>query len=43
MDQLFRLFRVDAAEAERIAQAPDDWRAQRFDPVPGETEFIPLP
>ena len=28
---------------ERIAQAQADWSAQRFDPVPGETEFIPLP
>jgi redox-sensitive bicupin YhaK (pirin superfamily) len=28
---------------ERIHQAEDDWEAQRFDPVPGETEFIPLP
>lgn len=27
----------------RIVQAQDDWQAQRFDPVPGETEFIPLP
>ena len=28
---------------ERIAQAQDDWAAQRFERVPGETEFIPLP
>jgi redox-sensitive bicupin YhaK (pirin superfamily) len=28
---------------ERIAQAADDWAAQRFERVPGETEFIPLP
>lgn len=28
---------------ERIVQAADDWAAQRFDRVPGETEFIPLP
>jgi redox-sensitive bicupin YhaK (pirin superfamily) len=27
----------------RIEPARDDWRAQRFDSVPGETEFIPLP
>jgi redox-sensitive bicupin YhaK (pirin superfamily) len=32
-----------ASSAERIEQAKDDWRAQRFAPVPGETEFIPLP
>jgi len=28
---------------ERIEQAKADWQAQRFGPVPGETEFIPLP
>lgn len=27
----------------RIDQAADDWAAQRFAAVPGETEFIPLP
>ena len=27
----------------RIRQAGDDWAAGRFDAVPGETEFIPLP
>lgn len=27
----------------RLQRAADDWRAQRFDAVPGETEFIPLP
>ncbi|HMO45563.1 MAG TPA: pirin family protein [Rubrivivax sp.] len=32
-----------SSRKERILQAQDDWRAQRFDPVPGETEFIPLP
>ncbi|WP_280152929.1 pirin family protein [Piscinibacter sp. XHJ-5] len=32
-----------ASSAERIEQAKDDWRHQRFAPVPGETEFIPLP
>jgi len=34
--------RLDAS-AELILAAEDKWRAQRFDPVPGETEFIPLP
>ena len=29
------------ARAHRAAKA--DWRAGRFAPVPGETEFIPLP
>jgi redox-sensitive bicupin YhaK (pirin superfamily) len=28
---------------ERIEQAKDDWKNDRFDRVPGETEFIPLP
>jgi hypothetical protein len=32
-----------ATSRERIRAAEDDWRAQRFPPVPGETEFIPLP
>jgi len=27
----------------RIEQAKDDWREGRFDPVPGDDEFIPLP
>jgi hypothetical protein len=27
----------------RIRQAAEDWKARRFDAVPGETEFIPLP
>jgi redox-sensitive bicupin YhaK (pirin superfamily) len=32
-----------SSRAERIAEAKADWLAQRFGPVPGETEFIPLP
>jgi redox-sensitive bicupin YhaK (pirin superfamily) len=28
---------------ERMERAKRDWAAQRFAPVPGETEFIPLP
>jgi redox-sensitive bicupin YhaK (pirin superfamily) len=32
-----------ASTRERIEQAKQDWREQRFPPVPGETEFIPLP
>ncbi len=32
-----------SSRKERIQQAADDWEAQRFDRVPGETEFIPLP
>jgi redox-sensitive bicupin YhaK (pirin superfamily) len=32
-----------SSSAERIQQAADDWRGQRFAQVPGETEFIPMP
>ncbi|MBO0332127.1 pirin family protein [Sneathiella sp. CAU 1612] len=28
---------------ERIERAKDDWRAQRFDGVPGDDSFVPLP
>lgn len=32
-----------SSSAERIEQAKDNWRNQRFDAVPDETEFIPMP
>jgi hypothetical protein len=32
-----------ASRRERLLQAGEDWEAQRFPAVPGETEFIPLP
>lgn len=32
-----------SSRRERIAQAAQDWQAQRMGQVPGETEFIPLP
>jgi hypothetical protein len=32
-----------SSSGERIEQAKRDWREGRFDPVPGETERIPLP
>lgn len=32
-----------SSRQERIAQAAADWDAGRFEAVPGETEFIPLP
>jgi redox-sensitive bicupin YhaK (pirin superfamily) len=32
-----------SSRRERIEQAKEDWRTGRFTPVPGETEFIPLP
>ncbi len=39
----FMAWNFVSSRKERIVQAQDDWRAQRFDAVPGETEFIPLP
>jgi len=32
-----------SSSPERIEQAKTEWREQRFDPVPGERDFIPLP
>ena len=32
-----------SSSRERIEQAKEDWREQRFAPVPDESEFIPLP
>jgi hypothetical protein len=32
-----------SSSPQRIEQAKQDWRDNRFDPVPGEIEFIPLP
>ena len=32
-----------SSRRERIREAARQWEAQRFPPVPGETEFIPLP
>ena len=32
-----------SSSRQRIEQAKDDWREGRFDPVPGDDEFIPLP
>jgi redox-sensitive bicupin YhaK (pirin superfamily) len=32
-----------ASSRERIALAKDRWANRQFAPVPGETEFIPLP
>jgi len=32
-----------SSRPERIEQAKAEWKAGRFDTVPGETEFIPLP
>lgn len=32
-----------SSRPERIEQAKEDWRRARFDTVPGDSEFIPLP
>ena len=32
-----------SSSKDRIEQAKDDWRGGRFDPVPGDDDFIPLP
>ena len=32
-----------SSSKDRIDQAKADWKDGRFEPVPGETEFIPLP
>ncbi|HEY9237286.1 MAG TPA: pirin family protein [Burkholderiaceae bacterium] len=39
----FMVWNFVSSRRERILQAQDDWEAQRFERVPGETEFIPLP
>lgn len=39
----FMVWNFVSSRKERIAAAQDDWQAQRFERVPGETEFIPLP
>jgi redox-sensitive bicupin YhaK (pirin superfamily) len=32
-----------SSSRERIERAKQDWREQKFEPVPGDSEFIPLP
>ena len=39
----FVVWNFVSSRKERIVQAQDDWEAERFEHVPGETEFIPLP
>ncbi len=41
--QRFLFWNFVSSSKERLIKAADDWEAQRFDKVPGETEFIPLP
>ena len=39
----FIVWNFVSSRKQRIVQAQDDWEAQRFERVPGETEFIALP
>jgi redox-sensitive bicupin YhaK (pirin superfamily) len=39
----FMVWNFVSSRKERIVQAQEDWRAQRFDLVPGESDYIPLP
>jgi redox-sensitive bicupin YhaK (pirin superfamily) len=39
----FMVWNFVSSRRQRIVQAQEDWQAQRFAKVPGETEFIPLP
>jgi redox-sensitive bicupin YhaK (pirin superfamily) len=39
----FMVWNFVSSSKERIIQAQQDWAEQRFEKVPGETEFIPLP
>ena len=39
----FMVWNFVSSRKDRIVAAQDDWQAQRFERVPGETEFIPLP
>jgi hypothetical protein len=39
----FIVWNFVSSRRERIVQAQEDWSAQRFPTVPGESEFIPLP
>ena len=39
----FMVWNFVASRKERIVQAQEDWQAQRFEKVPGDLEFIPLP
>ncbi|MEH6526926.1 MAG: pirin family protein [Sneathiella sp.] len=39
----FMYWNFVSTQKSRIEQAKEDWRAQRFDSVPEETDFVPLP
>ena len=42
-ERRFLYWNFVSSSKERIEEAKADWRAGRFQAVPGETEFIPLP
>lgn len=42
-EERFIFWNFVSSAKERLRQAADDWRDQRFPKVPKETEFIPLP
>jgi redox-sensitive bicupin YhaK (pirin superfamily) len=43
LGQRFIAWNFVSSHKERLLQARDDWMAQRFPTVPGETECIPYP
>ena len=42
-EERFMFWNFVSSSKERLEQAKADWKAQRFDKIPGETEFVPLP
>lgn len=42
-EQRYIFWNFVSSSPDRIEQAKQDWKAQRFAPVPQESEFIPLP
>ncbi len=40
---LYKWWNFVSSDLDRIEQAKQDWKAGKFEPVPQETEFIPLP
>jgi redox-sensitive bicupin YhaK (pirin superfamily) len=39
----FMVWNFVSSRKDRIVEAQQDWLAQRFARIPGETEFVPLP
>jgi redox-sensitive bicupin YhaK (pirin superfamily) len=39
----FMVWNFVSSRKQRIVEAERDWQAQRFERIPGETEFVPLP